>query len=128
MKFILSYIYVVFLTLSLGVPFALAAPPNKPEALPKDAQRQTLGIWKLKDSKCTRAIEQIASRFFIVARCLQPADIDGSIGIPLTRASETSYKNLSGVTYEIDGEGHLLVKVGNEVFDRGLPQKNLWPE
>jgi len=107
---------------------ALAASSNRPEPLPKDAQRQVLGIWKLDNPSCTRALEQISNRFFIVARCRQPADIDGSTGIPLTRVSETSYKNFSGVVYEIDGEGHLLVKVGNEVFERGVPQKSLWPE
>lgn len=107
---------------------ACAEPSNQPEALPKDAPRQIFGIWKLRSPDCTRAIEQIGDRFFIVARCLDSARIDGSIGIPLTRITATSYRNLSGVTYEIDAEGHLLVKVDEDVFDRGVPLKNLWPE
>lgn len=107
---------------------ACAEPANQPEALPKDAHRQILGIWKLRSPDCTRAIEQIGNLFFIVARCLDSARIDGSIGIPLSRITATSYRNLSGVTYEIDAEGHLLVKVGEDVFDRGVPMKNLWPE
>jgi hypothetical protein len=107
---------------------AFATTSNQPEALPRDAERKVVGIWKLRDPSCTRAIEQIFDRFFIVARCREPADIDGSIGIPLSRVSHNSFQNLSGVTYEIQKDGHLLVKVGDEVFDRGAPHKNLWPE
>jgi hypothetical protein len=123
MKFLHVFIY-VSLTLGLAVPSALAAPP-KPETFPKDAQRQVVGIWKLNDSGCTRAIEQIASRFFMVARCPRSAERDGSIGIPLTRVSENSYENPSGLIYEIDEEGYLLIRDGGGVFERSLPQRSL---
>jgi hypothetical protein len=107
---------------------SFAAGPNQPVALPKEAKREVIGTWRLRDSKCTRSIEQVAEQFYIVARCRQPADIDGSVGVPLTRISDKLYRNLSGVHYEIQGDGHLLVKVKDEVFDRGVPQSELWPE
>jgi len=125
MRFLHAFICVASLTLGLALPNALAAPPNKPEVLDKNVQRQIIGIWRLNDSGCTRAIEQIASRFFIVARCPQSIDMDSYIGIPLTRISETSYKNPSGLIYEIDEAGYLLIKDGSEIFERCLPQKNL---
>ncbi|WP_157360051.1 hypothetical protein [Caldimonas brevitalea] len=107
---------------------AVHAQSNQPEKLPAAAGRQVIGTWKLQDGTCTRSIEQIVDRFFIVARCRHPADIDGSIGIPLSRLSERAFRNRSGVRYEIQEDGTLHVIANDIVYDRGTPQKDLWPQ
>ena len=117
---------VAFLTLPLASSLSFASGPNHPEALPRDAQRDVIGIWRLRDSRCTRSIEQIADRFFMVSRCPHLPDVDGSVGFPLTRLTDQRYRNRSGVDYEIQADRHLLVMVNGEVFDRGVPQQDLW--
>lgn len=103
---------------------AARAAGNDPEKIPPDAPRHVVGVWRLKTSPCTRSIEQVAGRHFIVARCPQLEGVDGSVGIPLTQESAQAYRNRSGVVYEVQADGRLLVKIGSEVFDEGLPHRD----
>jgi hypothetical protein len=108
----------------------VVAQPYSPVPLPPESDRVVIGTWRLvePDIKCTRSIEQVAERFYMVARCVDIAGVNGTRGLPLTRTTERVYRNQAGSTYEIQEDGMLFMIAGGHIDMRGRPQKELWPK
>jgi hypothetical protein len=109
---------------------AAVAQPYSQEPLPPESQRVIVGTWRLiePDVKCTRSIERVDERYYMVARCSDMPGVNGSRGFPLTRVSERVYRNQVGATFEIQTDGMLFMVVSGNIDMRGRPQKELWPQ
>ena len=106
-----------------------------PVKLPAFERRRVLGIWRMPPPiPCTRTIEQVEDKFFMVARCISPEEkekklppgIDGSVGLPLARISETEYES-TNTRYRILQSGRLVAYQEAEVIFECEPQSDIWP-
>jgi hypothetical protein len=113
---------------ALAVPVAALSQTLRFVDLPPIEQRHIIGVWRLPPPiPCTRSIERVAEQFYMVARCKESPNVDGSKGDVLRKVSDNEYENATGTTYRIMGNGTLVAKSGAEVIFEAKKQKELWP-
>ena len=96
------------------------------EKIPTGQERHRVGTWLVKSLGCTRSIEEVGERFFMVSRC-KGKKADGT-GLPLRKMSAVLYEGETTTwSYEITENGSLLMRSrrGIELF--GEPHADLWP-
>ena len=96
------------------------------EKIPTGEQRRVVGTWLLKTLACTRTIEEVGERYFMVSRCTGKRE-DGT-GLPLRKMNSALYEGQTTAwSYKIAENGSLVMRNrrGTELI--GEPQADLWP-
>lgn len=95
------------------------------EQIPEHAERRIVGTWLLHETHCTRSIEEINERYFMVSRCKgKHADS----GLPLQKINAQLYTGkTTNWSYEIADSGELKMRSasGRELI--ATPSSHLWP-
>ena len=96
------------------------------EKIPADQDRRVVGTWLLKKLACTRSIEAVGDRYFMVSRC-KGKKADGT-GLPIRKMSAALYEGqTTSWSYEITANGSLIMRSrkGTELI--GEPHSDLRP-
>lgn len=123
-------LFLAIVVLSFRVTGSLADVALGLEKLPPQIERTVLGTWRMvePDIRCTRSIERVKERYFLVARCPEIPGANGESGLPLAKVSDRIYRNKAGSIYEIQPDGALNMITNGHIDMRTRPQKELWPE
>ncbi len=95
------------------------------EQIPSSGPRHVVGTWFLKETGCTRSIEEVEERFYMVSRCKhkQPDS-----GLPLQKINEQLYTGkTTNWWYEITDEGVLKMRNARGTEYYANPYSKLWP-
>ncbi len=96
------------------------------EKIPASENRRIVGTWLLRTLDCTRSIEAVNDRFFMVSRCRGKAQ-DGS-GLPIRRVQADLYEGqTTNWTYQIAENGSLVMRNRRGMEYIGEPHADLWP-
>jgi hypothetical protein len=96
------------------------------EKIPADQDRRVVGTWLLKKLACTRSIEAVGDRYFMVSRC-KGKKADGT-GLPIRKMSAALYEGqTTSWSYEIAANGSLIMRSRRGVELIGEPHAGLWP-
>lgn len=96
------------------------------EKIPTGEQRRVVGTWLMKTLACTRSIEEIGDRYFMVSRCKDKRE-DGN-GLPLRKMHAALYEGKTTTwSYEIAENGTLIMRNSRGAELIGEPQAGLWP-
>jgi len=96
------------------------------EKIPTGESRRVLGTWFLQKLGCTRSIEEVGERYFMVSRC--PGKAEDGDGLPLRKLSDVWYEGkTTGWTYRILDSGALLMRSARGSEWHGEPHHSLWP-
>jgi hypothetical protein len=104
---------------------ALQIPSTPPYIvqIPSGVTREVLGVWEFKLVNCSRSLELVAGELLLVPRC-EP-HVAGTTGIPLrkdpTNAMRYVHRFVPTTTYEISGDGYLVMSANGQVFMVGVP-------
>ena len=124
--------YLLFVVLSA---LSLANPVNAAqiivgnlgfEKIPVGQDRRVVGTWLLKTMACTRSIEEVGDRYFMVSRC-KGKKADGT-GLPIRKMSASLYEGqTTNWSYEIAENGSLIMRNRKGVELIGEPHADPWP-
>ena len=96
------------------------------EKIPNGEQRRVVGTWLLRTLACTRSIEEVGERHFMVSRCTGKRE-DGT-GLPLRKIHAALYEGQTTTwSYEIADNGSLVMRSRNGSELIGEPHVELWP-
>ncbi len=96
------------------------------EKIPAGESRRVLGTWLMKTLGCTRSIEEVGQRYFMVSRCKDKRE--GGDGLPLRKVSAVLYEGLTtGWSYTINENGVLIMRSRRGSEYVGEPHGALWP-
>lgn len=96
------------------------------EKIPASENRRIVGTWLLKTLDCTRSIEAVEDRFFMVSRCRGKAE-DGS-GLPIRKVQANLYEGqTTNWSYHIAEDGSLTMRNRRGLEYFGEPHAELWP-
>jgi hypothetical protein len=101
--------------------------PNVP--LPPDNERRVVGTWLMINpvAPCTRSIEEVEGRYYMVVRCTDSANAEGKTGALLRRVSDTEYHG-ANFSYRILADGRLVAYQDADIQFEAKPYHQLWPE
>lgn len=95
------------------------------EQIPKTGERHVVGTWFLKETGCTRSIEEVGERFYMVSRCKHKAP---ERGLPLQKINEQLYTGrTTNWSYEIIDGGALKMFNARGAEYYAKPHAGLWP-
>ena len=96
------------------------------EKIPAGQDRRVIGTWWVKALACTRSIEEVGDRYFMVSHC-KGKNPDGT-GLPLRKMSASLYAGQTTTwTYEIAANGSLIMRSRRGVELIGEPPANPRP-
>ena len=96
------------------------------EKIPVGQDRRVVGTWWVKALACTRSIEAVGERYFMVSRC-KGKKADGT-GLPIRKMSASLYEGqTTNWSYEIADNGSLIMRNRKGVELIGEPHADLWP-
>ena len=96
------------------------------EKIPVGQDRRVVGTWWVKALACTRSIEAVGERYFMVSRC-KGKKADGT-GLPIRKMSASLYEGQTTTwSYEIADNGSLIMRSRRGVELIGEPPANPWP-
>lgn len=96
------------------------------EQIPRNAPRHVVGTWLLKETGCTRSIEEVGERYFMVSRC--KAKKSSNTSLPIKKVSERQYAGLTTAwSYEISDDGMLILRSASGKELSAAPHAALWP-
>ena len=124
--------YLLFVVLSA---LSLANPVNAAhiivgnlgfEKIPVGQDRRVVGTWWVKALSCTRSIEEVGDRYFMVSRC-KGKKADGT-GLPIRKMNAALYEGqTTNWSYEIADNGSLIMRNRKGVELIGEPHADPWP-
>jgi hypothetical protein len=97
--------------------------------LPPDDHRHVIGIWLMTSpaAPCTRSIEEVEGRYYMVVRCTDSPNAEGKVGALLKKLSETEYQG-ANYSYRILADGRLVAYQDAEIMFEARRYHQLWPE
>ena len=96
------------------------------EKIPVGQDRRVVGSWWVKALSCTRSVEEVGDRYFMVSRC-KGKKADGS-GLPIRKMNASLYEGqTTNWSYEIAENGSLIMRSHGGVELIGEPHADLWP-
>jgi hypothetical protein len=104
-------------------------PPDSNIPLPPDDERSVIGTWLMTSPAvpCTRSIEEVRRRYYMVVRCTDTPNAEGKTGSLLEKVSEYEYRG-ANFSYQILADGRLVAYKDAEVQFEAKPHNRLWPE
>ncbi len=97
------------------------------EKIPLGVERQVVGKWWVKTLSCTRSIEEVGERYFMISQC-KGKKPDGT-GLPIRKVNASLYEGLTSTwTYEIAANGSLIMRSRKGMQLIGEPPPEPWPE
>lgn len=96
------------------------------EKIPVGQDPRVVGTWLLKTMACTRSIEEVGDRYFMISRC-KGKKADGT-GLPIRKINAVLYEGqTTNWSYEITDNGLLIMRNRKGVELIGEPHADLWP-